>query len=351
MAPRRFPMQGDDTNVGSSGEAGADRNGNGVPDVLERTVTIREKFGRRGVMSDPKQAFRMDDPNLTNDQRAMGIAAVEDSRRAQERREQDQGATDANVASAGRQTGIFLGSRPTRFHLADLNSDMGALGSAEQRMAAAGRGSGAGVNRFKLMQSDAEARAESGRRFDSSLASAERQEDIKGRYNLMGEQARAAGQVGAALLGRREVAAQERDPLRTVGNRLIDTRTGTEIAPELKPSAQPEMRETEVKGVYWVTGSDGKTEVKDLRERISNGSYDQMRYYELQRQDPALAMEYLMGKGRFAPAGSGGQAPAGASAAAAAQTGGPVNVATQEEFDRLPAGAQFIFNGRRGTKR
>lgn len=292
----------------ASGRWGDDADNNGVPDVLERKMMITERFApRRGVRGDPKQAFRMDDPNLSNDQLAMGIAAVDNSRRMQDQREADAAATDANIRTAGRQTGIFLGSRPSRFHLADLASDSGRIGAANDMLAAAGRGDRANVRRFNLMQEAGATRAADQARLETTLGSQERQARITGRYNLMGEQARAAGQVASeAVRGILTPRPPGPDPIRnTSDGRLIDTRTGREIAPEQKPTATPGLRESPVQGVYFYTNEKGETDVKDLRERISSGDYNPMRYYEMQRTDPKRADDYLWGRGEFARGAQG----------------------------------------------
>jgi hypothetical protein len=115
---------------------------------------------------------------------------------------------------------------------ADLASPRGAMGAAQRLRASLGIGA-VGVNRRILMRDDAAAeRTESARRFD-------RQADLAGGQIV-------SGPTGFAVRVGDKVqtffpppeALKPTDPFKVAGNRLIDTRTGQEIAPEAKPAEQ-----------------------------------------------------------------------------------------------------------------
>jgi hypothetical protein len=116
---------------------------------------------------------------------------------------------------------------------ADLASPRGAMGAAQRLRASLGIGA-VGVNRRILMRDDAAAeRTESARRFNV-------QADLTGGQIVSGPtgfaRRRASGEVQTFFPP--PEPPKPVDPFKVAGNRLIDTRTGQEIAPEAKPAEQ-----------------------------------------------------------------------------------------------------------------
>lgn len=275
-----------------------DANGNGIPDVMERTTTTvtKEKFAPRqaGGRPEPMQRVPGSDVRIMGDgpvagtmpdgSRIIGAGgriasfSAEEQQKAGQlaggfgpyaRRFMAEGAPmgrsfvqvqapqnpqDVGQAEAFRLRGAG-DSLMSDQHVADLRSDMGRIGSAQDRLAAAGRGSRAGVNRYNMMQDLTAQRAEEGRRLTEGLGSAERQKgieaeglarqaDLGGRWKFRGEAATAAGNMGAAQVTAQQKAAEAEAQRKFEATRPVSLGGGAALKPDGTRSDAPNDAQT-----------------------------------------------------------------------------------------------------------
>ena len=329
-----------------------DANGNGIPDVLERTTTtvVREKFGARPAPSAPQgpemQATLPDGRVLMGDGGRVASFSPQEQQQAGrlpggfnaygrrftlmegdplDRGAAVQPATPRDLAGEGLARAASLAGATVQTDLA--RNPIAQAGGAEAYKLGLGIGPRQYVNRFRMMKTEADQKAEGARRFDLGLQSGERVARIEGNAQVQANRFKMMGDVSAAQIEAQQKAADAaaqreadaRKPL-VAGNRAIDPVTGTEIAPQEKQ--KPGLVETQLKGVYIFTDQNGDTKPMDLRENIQNGKFDVTRYMVLQSKDPAAAEDYIYGRGQFAAGGSpASDAAAPAPSAAAANRG------------------------------
>jgi hypothetical protein len=140
--------------------------------------------------------------------------------------------------------------------------------------------------------------AESGRRYDAGLQNEQEIARIGGRaqrgvarFNMQGTigaaQQTAAGGVAQAMLN---PGPRGPDPIRVAGNRVVDTRTGAEIAPEQRRAAS--VADGPQPGTYLITQPDGTARVEDLRQKPVGMSMEE--YMAISKLDPESQKQYLM---------------------------------------------------------
>lgn len=376
-----------------------DANGNGVPDVLERTTTIKEKFAPRGgAPAGGTTTNRTDGTNqgtmaatmpdgsrliATGGQggRIASFSAEEQQRAGQLRggfgpyarrfmaegdalnsRGVVQYATPQELARRSQDEGLaraFTLSRPDPGNsvmsgeAARMREGMGIDGPEAFRWGAPG------LTRQERMRRSIMATSPTGlqqfeqgnAQFNAGLRNALDVARATGRFRMMGERSQAdattrAAQIKAdaeARAGAEERLFKGQQPI-VAGNRVIDPRTGAEMAPEQRPAAG--LQETPVKGWFVFTDASGKQQMIDMRERQAAGSFDAMRYMQMADKDPTAAKDYLFGRGAYAPQQA---APAGAGAA---QAQGPSGGGKFQEGQTAtgPNGERMVFRDGRWQK-
>lgn len=377
-----------------------DANGNGVPDVLERTTTIKEKFAPRGgapgTGADRTQS-RQDAgggtmaATLPGGARMIATGGSEGRIASFSPEEQQQAgalkggfgpyarrfmaegsplnsgsvvqfSTPQEQAARGQQEGLaraYLLSRPDPGNsvmsgeAARMREGMGIDGPEAFRWGAPG------LTRQERMRRSIMATSPTGlqqfeqgnAQFNAGLRNALDVARATGRFRMMGERSQAdattrAAQIKAdaeARAGAEERLFKGQQPI-VAGNRVIDPRTGAEMAPEQRPAAG--LQETPVKGWFVFTDASGKQQMIDMRERQAAGSFDAMRYMQMADKDPTAAQDYLFGRGAYAPQQA---APEGAGAA---QAQGPSGGGKFQEGQTAtgPNGERMVFRDGRWQK-